>query len=124
MPLDYKPKQPPERMGASIVGVAVGAALSVWHEYLDNPRPANGGDRMRGSYLGPRFSEADIQSCLDGIGAKYTQLDDEHLMPRLAELLEQENVLGWLHGRMEFGPRALGGAPSLAIRAARRCSRS
>ena len=94
---------------AGDAGGALGAALSVWHEYLYNPRRANGGDRMSGSYLGPRFAEADIQSYLDSIGARYTQLDDEHLIPRLAELLEQENVLGWFQGRMEFGPRALGG---------------
>ncbi len=94
---------------AGDAGGAVGAALSIWHEYLDKPRQANGGDHMMGAYLGPRFSDDDIRACLDGIGAKYTRLDDAELMPRLAELLDQENVLGWLQGRMEFGPRALGG---------------
>ena len=94
---------------AGDAGGAVGAALAIWHQYLDKPRQPNGGDHMAGAYLGPRFSEADIQDYLDGIGARYTQLDDAELMPRLAELLEQENVVGWLQGRMEFGPRALGG---------------
>ncbi|MDJ0864362.1 MAG: carbamoyltransferase [Gammaproteobacteria bacterium] len=94
---------------AGDAGGAVGSALSVWHEYLDNPRQANGGDHMMGAYLGPRFSDDDIRGYLDGVGANYTRLDDAELMPRLAELLEQENVLGWLQGRMEFGPRALGG---------------
>jgi carbamoyltransferase len=59
--------------------------------------------------LGPQFSNDDIRAYLDGIGAKYVRLEDAHLMPQLAELLEQENVLGWFQGRMEFGPRALGG---------------
>ncbi len=94
---------------AGDAGGAVGAALAIWHQYLDKPRQPNGGDHMAGAYLGPRFSEADIQDYLDGIGARYTQLGDAELMPRLAELLEQENVVGWLQGRMEFGPRALGG---------------
>ncbi len=94
---------------AGDAGGAVGAALAIWHQYLEKPRQPNGGDHMAGAYLGPRFSEADIQDYLDGIGARYTQLGDADLMPRLAELLEQENVVGWLQGRMEFGPRALGG---------------
>jgi len=94
---------------AGDAGGSVGAALCVWHEYLNNPRTNNGSDQMKGAYLGPRFSDHDIQVYLDGVGAKYTRLDDADLMPRLAELLDQENVLGWLQGRMEFGPRALGG---------------
>ncbi len=94
---------------AGDAGGAVGAALSIWHEYLDKPRTVNGGDHMRGSYLGPKFSNAQIRSYLDSVDAKYTRLDDTELMPRLAELLEQESILGWFQGRMEFGPRALGG---------------
>lgn len=66
-------------------------------------------DRMRGSYLGPRFSDAEILEYLDAIKASYHRLDDAELMPRLAEILEQGNVVGWFQGRMEFGPRALGG---------------
>jgi carbamoyltransferase len=66
-------------------------------------------DRMRGSYLGPKFSDAEILEYLDGVKASYHRLDDAELMPRLAEILEQGNVVGWFQGRMEFGPRALGG---------------
>jgi len=94
---------------AGDAGGALGAALSVWHLYLDNPRAADGEhDSMHGARLGPRFSNQEIVSYLDSVDAKYTQLDDALLMPRLAELLDEENVIGWFSGRMEFGPRALG----------------
>ena len=66
-------------------------------------------DQMRGSYLGPRFTDAEILEYLDAIQASYHRLDDAELMPQLAEILEQGNVVGWFQGRMEFGPRALGG---------------
>ena len=66
-------------------------------------------DQMRGSYLGPRFTDAEILEYLDAVKASYHRLDDAELMPELAEILEQGNVVGWFQGRMEFGPRALGG---------------
>ncbi|MEG3898656.1 MULTISPECIES: carbamoyltransferase [unclassified Microcoleus] len=66
-------------------------------------------DQMRGSYLGPKFSDAEILEYLDAVKASYHRLDDAELMPQLAEILEQGNVVGWFQGRMEFGPRALGG---------------
>jgi carbamoyltransferase len=66
-------------------------------------------DQMKGSYLGPKFSDEDIQLYLDSIKAVYRRLDDAELMPRLAEILDDGNVVGWFQGRMEFGPRALGG---------------
>ncbi|MEG4392574.1 carbamoyltransferase [Microcoleus sp. BROC3] len=66
-------------------------------------------DQMRGSYLGPRFTDAEILEYLDAVKASYHRLDDAQLMPQLAEILEQGNVVGWFQGRMEFGPRALGG---------------
>ncbi|MEG3903573.1 carbamoyltransferase [Microcoleus sp. B4-C5] len=66
-------------------------------------------DQMRGSYLGPRFTDAEIIEYLDAVKASYHRLDDAELMPQLAEILEQGNVVGWFQGRMEFGPRALGG---------------
>ncbi|RMH35931.1 MAG: hypothetical protein D6690_07575 [Nitrospirae bacterium] len=94
---------------AGDAGGALGAALCVWHEYLDKPRQAHGRDKMKGSYLGPRFSDAEITAYLDSVGAVYRRLEDEELMPRLAELLDQGYVIGWMQGRMEFGPRALGG---------------
>ncbi len=94
---------------AGDAGGALGAALSIWHEYLENPRQVNGGDSMRGSYLGPRTSEQTIKDYLDSVNASYETLDDDALMPRLAEILDDENVVGWSQGRMEFGPRSLGG---------------
>lgn len=124
---------------AGDAGGALGAALSAWYEYHSMPRTvkpekapvmvssaketatATVGtltsekiavpvqDQMRGSYLGPKFSDAEILDYLDLVKASYVRLDDAELMPRLAEILATENVVGWFQGRMEFGPRALGG---------------
>src|SRR3970282_1252929 len=90
---------------AGDAGGALGAALSVWHEYLEKPRHANGADNMRGSYLGPCFTNAAIRRYLDKIKAPYEQIDDARLMPRLAEILAGENVIGWFPGRMGLCPR-------------------
>ena len=94
---------------AGDAGGALGAALSVWHEYLEKPRKANPKDSMQGSYLGPRCAEDEIKKYLDSVNAKYECYQDDELMPKLAEILASENVVGWLQGRMEFGPRSLGG---------------
>lgn len=94
---------------AGDAGGALGAALSIWHEYLDNPRTASASDSMQGAYLGPRNSPDEIKACLDKAGAAYEELADPELMPRLADILNGENVIGWFQGRMEFGPRSLGG---------------
>ena len=96
---------------AGDAGGALGAASVIWHEYLDNERtlPGNGKDLMKGSYLGPRAEADDIRAQLDAAGAVYEELSDEQLFPRLAEILDTDNVVGWHRGRMEFGPRALGG---------------
>ncbi|MGD2075890.1 MAG: carbamoyltransferase [Gammaproteobacteria bacterium] len=94
---------------AGDAGGALGAALSIWHEYLEKPRQVNGGDAMRGAYLGPRYGESCIRAYLDSVKAGYELLDDAELTPRLVELLDAGNVVGWAQGRMEFGPRALGG---------------
>ena len=90
-------------------GGAIGAALSVHHEYLEKPRTVSGTDSMQGSYLGPSYDEQAIKEYLDSVDAQYTQLSDEALFKTSAEILEKENVIGWFAGRMEFGPRALGG---------------
>lgn len=66
-------------------------------------------DQMRGGYLGPRFTDVEIQAYLDSAAADYVRLEDRELMPKLAEILAQGHVVGWFQGRMEFGPRALGG---------------
>jgi carbamoyltransferase len=94
---------------AGDAGGALGAALIAWHEYHDKPRRVNGGDAMQGSYLGPRFEDSDIKAQLDASGAVYEQLDDATLTGRLSEILADEKVVGWFQGRMEFGPRSLGG---------------
>ena len=93
---------------AGDAGGAVGAALAIWHEYHEKPRTPTAGDRMKGSYLGPSFSEAEILQFLNSFNIPYQRLADSELMPRLAEILDQGNVVGWFSGRMEFGPRALG----------------
>ena len=95
---------------AGDAGGALGAALTVWHGYLEKPRQANNiDDSMRGSYLGRRYTNDEITAYLDSIDAPYSKLEDEALMPKLAEILDSEKVVGWFSGRMEFGPRALGG---------------
>lgn len=93
---------------AGDAGGALGAALIAWHEIHGGTRPLNGTDRMGGAYLGPRYETTEIASKLQELGAPYTTLSDDALMPRLAEILDAGNVVGWFQGRMEFGPRALG----------------
>lgn len=95
---------------AGDAGGALGAALNIWHEYLNNPRSVdNKNDSMQGSYLGKRFTNDEIKIYLDNIGAVYTEVEDVKLMPKLAKILDSGSVIGWFNGRMEFGPRALGG---------------
>ena len=94
---------------AGDAGGALGAAQVAWHEYADQPRQPVRPDQMQGSFLGPRFSSDQIRSALDSAGATYTELKDAVLLPKVAEHLANENVVGWFQGRMEFGPRALGG---------------
>jgi len=93
---------------AGDAGGAVGAALSVYHEYLEKPRKVQLPDATKGSYLGPNFSNQQIKDYLDKMGATYTEVEDQKLMPELAKIIEDENVVGWFQGRMEFGPRSLG----------------
>jgi carbamoyltransferase len=95
---------------AGDAGGALGAALATWHEYLQQPREVDEThDRMRGAYLGYHFSNDEIKTYLDSIDAAYQHLPDDQLMPRLADILDREHVVGWFNGPMEFGPRALGG---------------
>lgn len=94
---------------AGDAGGAIGAALGVWYQRLGNPRVADGcTDMMLGSYLGPEYSVMEIQAFLDQEGVTYTQIPQEELFDRAAELLSQDKVIGWFQGRMEFGPRSLG----------------
>jgi carbamoyltransferase len=94
---------------AGDAGGALGAALFIWHQLLENPRNPQGKDSQRGSFLGPEFTDDEIAAELDRQGATYTTCStDEELCDEVAELLTQEKVVGWCQGRMEFGPRALG----------------
>ncbi len=93
---------------AGDAGGALGAALSVWYEYLDQPYLHTHSDAMQGGYLGPSFDTRRTTDYLSSVGAKYQVLEHDALAPTVAQLLSEENVIGWFQGRMEFGPRALG----------------
>lgn len=94
---------------AGDAGGALGAALAAWHQYDEQPRKVTGVDHMKGSYLGPRSTNAEIDQFLKQADAPYELLTDEILFERIAEDLAEGKVVGWFQGRMEFGPRALGG---------------
>ena len=94
---------------AGDAGGALGVAGLIWHRYLGKPRTVmKGSDSMKGAYLGPSFSEGEIESFLRATGATYARLDREALHARVAGILADEKIVGWFNGRMEFGPRALG----------------
>ena len=94
---------------AGDAGGAIGAAMICWYQYLGNERKVDGKiDSMQGAYLGPEYSNRDIKVFLDDNGYIYTKLNDSELPEKIADLISEENVIGWFQGRMEFGPRALG----------------
>ncbi len=94
---------------AGDAGGALGAALFVWYQYLDNPRNVDGQhDMQRGSYLGPGYSGEEIEAFLKERAAPYERLDGDDIHARVADLIASEKVIGYVQGRMEFGPRALG----------------
>ncbi|MCH7666739.1 MAG: carbamoyltransferase [Acidobacteria bacterium] len=94
---------------AGDAGGALGAALFVWHQLLDNSRSPGAPDGQSLSLLGPSFSAEEIRSHLDEVGAVYREFDDHaDLVNEAAQLMASEKVVGWFAGRMEFGPRALG----------------
>jgi len=90
-------------------GGALGAALAAFHLFKGGARKLNGSDAMCGSYLGPAFAQGDIEKLLGQAGAVFEVLDDETLYSECAKGLAGGKALGWMQGRMEFGPRALGG---------------
>ncbi len=98
---------------ASDAGSALGAALFVWHQTLNNARVPDS-FRQKGSYLGPAFTDDAVQSYLDTHRIPYERLNETERCQRTAELIAQGNVVGWFQGRMEFGPRALGARSILA----------
>jgi len=94
---------------AGDAGGALGAALFVWHQYLENGRIAdNKKDFMHGSYLGPKYESDYISHFLEKNTIPYVELSDEVIPERIADLIAEQKVIGWFQGRMEFGPRALG----------------
>ena len=94
---------------AGDAGGSVGAALAAYHQHFSKPRKLNGAlDAMQGSYLGPEFSQDQIEKRLAAAGAKFTVIDEPELFERTCDALEAGHAVGWFQGRMEFGPRALG----------------
>ncbi len=96
---------------AGDAGGSVGAALAAYHQHLGKPRKLNGAlDAMQGAYLGPEFSQDEVERRLAAAGAEFTTIpDDAELYQRTCDALEAGHAVGWFQGRMEFGPRALGG---------------
>ena len=94
---------------AGDAGGSLGAALGYWHQELDNERKININDSMEGSYLGPKLINIDIEKELSFLGAIFKKHDEETLLNISADELSKQKTLGWFQGRMEFGPRALGG---------------
>ena len=95
---------------AGDAGGSLGAALALWHGELKQPRRVTPGkDSMRGSYLGPEFAQDDIERRLAGAGAKFRVLDEGEAIDFAARALADKKAVAWFSGRMEFGPRALGG---------------
>jgi carbamoyltransferase len=100
---------------AGDAGGALGAALSVFYEYLSNPRTVeHGRDNQQGSYLGPQYSDPEIKEFLDSYHIPFHNLTDSEVVKKTAALLAEGKVVGWFQGRMEFGPRALGARSILA----------
>jgi carbamoyltransferase len=94
---------------AGDAGGSLGAALALWHIEQKEPRKINPNDSMQGSYLGPEYAQGEIEKELEKIGAVYQIKTEEDLIDCTAEDLSKGEAIGWFQGRMEFGPRALGG---------------
>ncbi len=99
---------------AGDAGGALGAALLVWYDYLGTKRNVAEPDAMKGSLLGPSFSDSEIAAALAAEGVPSERLNGDALFDRVASLLAAGKVVGWFQGRMEFGPRALGNRSILA----------
>jgi carbamoyltransferase len=99
---------------AGDAGGALGAALAVYHGLAGGKRQGDGYDRMGGAYLGPEYSQQDIENRLRQLGANFEVLDEPALLTRTVDALADGKAVGWHQGRMEFGPRALGNRSILA----------
>jgi len=94
---------------AGDAGGALGVAMCIWHQVLENKRQVKKEDAMKGAYLGPCFTDESIRGFLEGRGVSYRQLTNDELTRTVASHVKEGKVVGWFQGRMEFGPRALGG---------------
>ncbi len=95
---------------AGDAGGALGAALAAYHQHLGQPRKVSeNGDAMQGSYLGPEYDQDEIEQRLSDAGARFQVLDETAMIDKTAQALADGKAIGWFQGRMEFGPRALGG---------------
>ena len=99
---------------AGDAGGSLGASLGYWHQELKNSRVPNPSDNMKGSYLGPKFDNENIKKELNSLKANFTECKEDDLIEIISKELSQEKTVGWFQGRMEFGPRALGGRSILA----------
>ena len=100
---------------AGDAGGSLGAALAFWYQELGNKRKLKENrDDMKGSYLGPSFSNDEVENKLKSLGAKYEKQDEENLIISIANELKNKKTIGWFQGRMEFGPRALGSRSIIA----------
>ena len=94
---------------AGDAGGAVGAAFAAYHGFMGQPRKLNGHmDGMAGSYLGPEYTDDEIAERLTAVGARLTRLDHAQMIDQTAQALADSKAVGWMQGRMEFGPRSLG----------------
>ena len=98
---------------AGDAGGSLGAALALWYIEQNNPK-INTNDTMKGSYLGPSFTEQEIETELKSLKANYKKISNENLSKIIAKEISNEKTVGWFQGRMEFGPRALGGRSIIA----------
>ena len=100
---------------AGDAGCSLGAAYAVWFMHLKNKRTqVDSFDSMKGSYLGPEYSKSEISQSLNHLNAKFEYLKDDILIDKVALDLSQQKAIGWMQGRMEFGPRALGARSIIA----------
>ena len=99
---------------ASDAGGALGAAMALWHKELNKDRKISMPDQMKGSYLGPQYKQEEIEKELNKIGAVFEKLTENDMIEKTAQALAEEKAIGWFQGRMEFGPRALGGRSIIA----------
>ena len=99
---------------AGDAGGALGSALALWHHELKKERKIISNDSMQGSYLGPSFSNDEIEKTLTSLGASFKKLSEKDLLEVTALEISKEKTVGWFQGRMEFGPRALGSRSIIA----------